>query len=136
MSLRTWLYKELTKPSTPLHGLIQGRAYPKKSMVTSVEEYPFIVYKLGFNSNSELAETEGIDRQYFQIYIHDYEDTTVADYGKIDAIRQALKDQLHNARSAEDGVLIVNYLETSQDYSDQTLHSVVRYIRFFAYCKD
>lgn len=131
MTTRTWLYSKLTDPSaTALRELIENRVFAKKTMKSSVEEHPYIVFKLGTDSNEALAETVDVHRQFIQIFVHDYSDTEVGDYGRVDSIIAELKKQLVNASSAPDGVISVLYLETSQDLDDQTLSTVFKYIRF------
>lgn len=131
MSVRTWLYSKLTDPNAlALRDLIQDRVFAKKTMQSSVEEHPYIVFKLGNDSNENLAETVDAHRQFIQIFVHDYSDTEVGDYGRIDDIIAELKKILINASSGPDGVISVLYLETSQDLDDQTLSTVFKYIRF------
>lgn len=124
MTARTWLYGKLT--STPGVG---GRVFAKKTMTSSIEQHPYMVYKFGNNTNEELAETVDTSRQFVQVYIHDFADKEVGDYTKIDQIIKSLKANLVNQSSAEDGVLTVIYLETSQDLNDDTLNTVMKYVR-------
>ena len=132
MSFRTWVYSQLTKPNTPLEALIGDRVFAKKSMTSGVEDTPFIVFKLGYNASEGISETLTAQRQFLQIFVHDYADETSGDYLKIDSIIQELKKLFQNASSPDDGVLSVWYLETSQDLGDDTLSTVMKYIRFQA----
>ena len=132
MTVRTWLYNELSRPNTGLYSLIEGRAFAKKSMTSGVEKYPFLVFKLGYNANENLSETLDVSRQYLQIFVHDYADEETGDYLRIDHIITELKKLLHNASSPENGILNISYLETSQDLSDDTLSTVMKYVRFQA----
>jgi len=125
MTARTWLYGKIA--STP--GVDQ-RVFAKKTMTSSIEQHPFMVYKFGNNTNEELAEDVDASRQFVQIYIHDYADKETGDYTKIDEIIRWLKQNLRNQSSAEDGVLTTIYLETSQDLDDDTLNTVMKYVRF------
>jgi hypothetical protein len=125
MTARTWLYGKLA--STPLVG---GRVFSKKTMTSSVEQHPYLVFKLGNNTNEELAETVDASRQFVQVFVHDFSDKETGDYTKIDEIIASLKTSLVNQSSAEDGVLTVIYLETSQDLNDDTLNTVMKYVRF------
>lgn len=126
MSARTWLYSQLVNgvPS------VNGRVFAKKSMTSSIEEHPYLVYKLGNSTDEGLSETVQADRQFIQIYVHDYFDEKTADYILIDSVLAEIRAALHLASSAEDGVIAVQYLETSQDLNDETLNTVMRYIRF------
>lgn len=127
MSARTWLYGRLTSPGAIRH--ISGRVFAKKSMTSSVETTPFIVYKLGNNTNEALAETVDASRQFLQIFIHDFSDNENADYMKIDDIVEDIKTLLQNASSPADRVITVQYLETSQDLNDETMGTVMKYVR-------
>lgn len=125
MTARTWLYGKLA--STPG---VAGRVFAKKSMTSSQEQHPYIVYKFGNNTNEELAEEVDASRQFVQIFVHDYADKDSGDYTRIDEIVRSLKQTLINQSSAEDGVLTTLYLETSQDLDDDTLNTVMKYVRF------
>lgn len=133
MTLRTYLYRRLTEVDTDLFALIAGRAYPKKNMRSSVEPHPYLVFKLGNDTAEGLSETVDPHRQYFTIYIHDDNPKDIGgDYMRIDAICRVLKAMLKNASSPVDDVMQILYLETSQDLDDQTLGTVMRYMRFQA----
>jgi hypothetical protein len=134
MSLRAFIYSTLTLHDLP--GQANQRVFPKRSMKSSVEEHPYIVYKLGNNTNMGLSEVSAINQQYFQVYVHDYTDTQTADYGLIDEVLEAIKALLVNASSATDGAITIQYLETSQDLNDETLGTLFRYLRFFAIVKE
>lgn len=131
MSFRTWLFSTLT--TTPaITNYVGTRVFPKKSMKSSVEAHPFIVFKLGVNANEDLSETNQSNRQYFQIFVHDHADGETGDYLKIDDILKAIKETLVNAASASDELISIIYLETSQDFEDETLNTVYKYMRFQA----
>lgn len=132
-SLRTYLFDLLTSPdNTELFAKISGRVFAKKSMSSSVEQHPFLVYKLGNTSDEGLSESNDPSRQYFQIYIHDYRDDQVANYDLIDEILVILKAMLKDAVVPEYDIIRILYLETSQDLDDDTLNTVFRYVRFQA----
>lgn len=132
MTARTWLYGRLTS-YTPLTNLIGGanpRVFAKKSMTSSVEQHPYIVFKLGYSANVDLSEVSDLERQFIQVWVHDYADQDVADYTKIDEVIVEVKAALTNQSSGTDGVFTVRYLETSQDLDDETLNTVFKYVRF------
>lgn len=136
MSVRTWVYSRLVgrQQLVDMIGGNNPRVFAKKSMTSNREDHPFIVYKLGFSANENLAEElpDGkiVQRQFIQVWVHDYSDTEVADYGLIDAVIKQVRLALHNQSSSEDGVIICQYLETSQDLNDETLKTVMKYARF------
>ena len=129
MTARTWLYKQLTT-YPGLVALTADRVFAKKSVTSSIEAHPYIVYKLGNNTDANLSETEQLSTQFLQIFIHDYSDGDLADYTQIDLVIKQVKAALRYGQSAEDGVIATQYLETSQDLNDETLNTVMKYVRF------
>ena len=136
MSARTFVYGILTT-FEPLIELITGpeslepRVFAKKSLTSAVEECPYIVYKLGNETNENLSEeTDDFSRQYFQVWIHDFQDSDTADYERIDNVATQVKKAFHLANSGSDGIWATRYLETSQDLNDDTLNTAFRYLRF------
>lgn len=127
MSARTWLYSRLKTLSS--HEVGQ-RVFAKKSMTSANEVYPFLVYKFGQNSSEGFSESIEPTRQFLQIFVHDYADAHSGDYLRIDDVLAELKRTLGNQSSAGDGVITARYLETSQDLNDETLNTVMKYIRF------
>lgn len=132
---RVWLYQQLTT-FPGLVNLVGGdnpRVFAKKTMTSNQEDHPFIVYKMGFKTNAELAEEmpDGKDayRQFAQVWVHDYYDGTIGDYMKIDAVLHQVKLAIHNKSSAEHGVLLAKYIEVSQDLNDETLNTLFKYGR-------
>jgi hypothetical protein len=130
---RVWLYQKLS--STPeianlVGGLTDTRVFAKKSMTSAIEQHPYIVYKLGYNATEDISEETSPDRQFVQIFVHDYSDGDTGDYGKIDQIIDAMKRVLHLQSSKDYGVIACRYLETSQDLNDETLNTVFKYVRF------
>lgn len=132
MTIRAWLYGKLsTSPiAEKIGGLDQPRVFAKKTMTSSIELHPYVVYKLGYNANEAIAEDVLVERQFLQIWVHDYSDGESGDYELIDLVIEEIKQVLHNATSKEHGVILCTYLETSQDLSDETLNTVMKYIRF------
>lgn len=129
MTARTWLYQQLaTFPG--LVAIIDDRVFAKKSMTSAIEQHPYLVYKLGYSTSEELAEDSPVSRQFIQIFVHDYSDGEVADYMRIDETIIQVREALFLASSAADGVIATRYLETSQDLNDETLNTVMKYIRF------
>ena len=136
MTVRTWLYGKLA--SSPVADMIGGvnnpRVFAKKTMTSSNEEHPFVVYKLGYSANEDISEEmprgETINRQFAQVWVHDYSDTETGDYMRIDNVVKAIIQALHGQSSAADGVIFCRYVETSQDLNDETLNTVFKYIRF------
>lgn len=134
MTARQFVYRLLT--TTPaITDLVGGsgnpRVFAKKSMTSSIEAHPYIVYKLGYSTDRGILaeDAETVENQFIQIWVHDYADVTSGDYTKIDLIISAIKATFKNAASLEDGVSGTTYLETSQDLNDDTLNTVFKYVR-------
>lgn len=130
MTVRTSVYGRLTSfdDLVLLIGGTSPRVFAKKSMTSSIEETPYIVYKLGYNASEEIAETEDISRQFLQIFVHDYSDGDVADYIRIDEVINKIKAAFY-LWSDPPYIISAKYLETSQDLNDETLNTVMKYVR-------
>lgn len=132
MTSRTWLFSQLIEASPDEIGSGEdARVFAKKSMTSSKEEHPYVVYKLGNNTAEYFSEEQEMERQFVQIFVHDYQDSNGnGDYILIDKVIKNIKTKLKLAGSSVDGVFIARYLETSQDLNDETLNTVMKYIRF------
>ena len=132
MTARTLIYKTLK--SIPSIGLLGGvddpRIFAKKTMTSANEEHPFLVYKLGVDANLDLAEDMRVTRQYFQVWCHDEDSDAHADYMRIDTILKEIKEAFHLLNSAVDKVYTCEFIETSQDFNDDTLNTLFKYSRF------
>ncbi|MEG2887251.1 MAG: hypothetical protein RR853_09010 [Aurantimicrobium sp.] len=132
MSARTFIYGTMLADEAlvELVGGDEPRIFAKKTMTSAIEEHPYLVYKLG-NETLELANEElEVTRQFFQIWVHDYHDQETGDYAKIDEIIEHLRRVFWIKNSAEEGVWITNWIETSQDLNDDTLNTLFKYVRF------
>jgi hypothetical protein len=125
MTLRTLLFSTLRANAT-VDGFVHGRIIQASAMKEATVTKPYIVYHLGNNTNELLADDHPASRQFFQVYIHD----EPGDYQQIDAIVLAVKASLVGLGSKPDGLITTRYLETSQDFNDETLRTIFRYIRF------
>jgi len=139
--MRIWLYDTLVADA-PLRTLLgvelidtatmMKRIKPRQSE-TSIppnEDIPFLVIGLGNETNEGLAEADDhiTERQFFSIWIHD----RGGDYTLIDQIIDRVKKIFREAFSVEYQVTMVTYLETSQEFENQTYNTLFRYVRFQA----
>lgn len=136
MSIRTWVYQTLSSTVDPLPHEANTRVFAKKSMTSAIEDTPYIVYKMGHNSDSQISESLNAGKQFIQIFVHDFSDGEVGDYLRIDEVLAAIKKKLQLGGSAEEGVIVCQFMETSQDLNDETLNTVMRYMRFWAAYKE
>ena len=132
MSARTFVYGLMTnRPSlTDLIGGDEPRIFAKKTMTSSLEVHPYLVYKLGNETNRNFSEGYDISNQFIQVWVHDYHDGDSADYMLIDKVLAEVKAALVGQQSGDDLVWNIEWLETSQDLNDDTLNTVFRYARF------
>jgi len=127
MGRRTWLVNTLGSSAPlvtfiPINRMLQG-----ESLVTAQIAKPFLVYRFGNRTNEALSEElPEVTRQFFSVYLHD----VPADYSRIDEMEMALIHALNLSRSAEQGIITTQYLETSRDLDDQALGTIYRYVRF------
>lgn len=126
--MRRWLYTTLVN-DPGLSALISGRVFQGEGMDTAQVVKPFVVYRMGNETDENLAEWDAHPRRvFFQVYVHD----TGPDYQGVDEVIKAVKEALRNKSSASDQVMTVTYLETSRDLEDSTMQTVFRYVRFQA----
>lgn len=132
MSARNYIYSQLCSiPSIDLIGGVEDpRIFAKKTMTSAYEDHPFIVFKLGVDSHMDLSEDTRYNRQYFQVWVHDVNTDDHADYGRIDDLLMEIKEVFHLANSPDNGVFSSEFLETSQDFNDDTLNTLFKYSRF------
>lgn len=125
--MRTWLQNTLTT-HPGLSALVGDRVFQGGSLSSSLTPKPYVVVILGNDTSEGLGEDVDLHRQFFTLYVHD----EPGDYSRIDDIVTQLKHALVNAFNKEAGVITVRYLETSRDLDDETLNTILRYIRFQA----
>lgn len=130
-SINIWLKELLTQPSTPLYNLVGDRVYPRESFDSSVIGKPYLVFGLGNSTNDDIAEEDYLaERQFFQIWVHDEMTEYGGSYLKINQIIPLVKQRLIGAKSPAQGIITTKYLETSGEFSQQTMGTIFKYVRF------
>lgn len=132
MTNRTFVYGKLISyaPLTDLiGGSLEPRVFAKKSMTSSKEDTPYIVYKLGNATDQNFSEEVEIGTQFLQIWVHDFSNEEVANYKVIDDIIEQIRNAFRFTQSPDDGVIMSEYIETSEDLNDDTLNTIFRYVR-------
>lgn len=136
--MRTWLYNRLTldpELQSMLGGVegIRTRVMPRRSETHVAGPRPFLIYGLGNDTNEELGDPTANDvqanRQFFQIWIHD-EDS--GSYTLVDDFIPVIKRVLVGATSPADRIMTIAWLETSQEFNNETYDTLFRYMRFQA----
>lgn len=132
MSLRSWVYGRL-HDDPYLLSQHEGRVYARESLEIGDLPVPFLAYGLGNSTAENLVDATSdeldAERQFFQVWAFDAR----ADYARIDEeLLPAIRRVFRGASSTADGVIAVRWLETSQEFDDQTLRAIFRYHRFQA----
>lgn len=134
--MRTWLYQKMRNDAELMDILrlgaesdasVQARFFASGSMTTATTKKPFVVYLMGNATDQALAE-ENVEavRQFWQVWIHD----SPADYARIDAAHDRIREIFKNAQSVPDGVLTTLHLERSRDFDDELLKTIFKYARY------
>lgn len=135
--MRAWLYDRLTTSTdiaTTMNmtvAQLADQVFPREARTNINGPKPFLVYGLGNETNERLADDDQehiAERQFFQVWIHD-EGTS---YLRIDETIKALKLRLVGAKSPADNLTTIHWLETSQEFSNETYNTIFRYVRFQA----
>lgn len=135
--MRSWLYDQLTghEPLREWAGAadlatMKEHVTPRRAQLTINLPRPFVIYGLGNSTNEGLADDEQVkaERQFFQIWLHD----EGATYNRIDDGVEIVKDLFRGAFSKPHNINAVRYLETSQEFNNETYNTIFRYIRFQA----
>jgi hypothetical protein len=135
--MRTWLYERLaTDPAfIPDLGVdeqaVRQVIIPRRSEETiNIPGPRFLVFGLGNDTNEDLSEDpeHTAHRQFFTIWIHDEGPTFL----KVDDLVKAVKARLIGASDKASFVNTVRWLETSQEFNNDTYKTVFRYCRFQA----
>lgn len=139
--MRAWLYDRLITSDelqSELGGVegIQTRVTPRRSKeeIASIPR-PFLVYGLGNSTTMGLVDStandsqdRNADHQFFQIWVHD----KGGSYEDIDSLVNLVIKRLSGASSPADGIVTIEYLETSAEFNNETYGTNFRYIRFQA----
>lgn len=130
--MRQFVFEQLSG-SAEITELVGTRIYQGESLVKAEMAHPFLVYRIG-NETSELMseEEETPHRVFFQVYIHD----RGGDYMRIDDLVKLIIAALQGGPFPDYKIYRVNYLETSRDLDDDTMNTLVRYVRFQAVRSD
>jgi hypothetical protein len=134
--MRVFLYDTLTADTNlqVLYGGVEGiktRVVPRASQKTVNIPRPFIIYGLGNSTAERLVDPTDPDAkdpegQFSQIWVHDES----GDYSLIDDTLELIKAALVGKGDPAHNVLTTLYLETSQEFVNDTYNTIFRYARF------
>lgn len=130
--MRQFIYERLiSNPSVAT--IVNDRVFQGESMDHAELVRPFLVYRMGNETNEQFSEDAQMPhREFFQVYIHD----NPADYMRIDDLAKAVRAALVGGPYPDYKILRVNYLETSRDLDDDVMRTILRYVRFQAVLSD
>lgn len=130
--MRQFVYERLTGDSA-IQAIVDDRVKQGESMDIAELRHPFLVYRIG-NETNELFSEDDLKphRVFFQVYIHD----RGGDYMRIDDLVKLVINALVGGPYPEYKILRVNYLETSRDLDDAEMGTILRYVRFQAVRSD
>jgi hypothetical protein len=124
---RVWLYQLLIN-ATPITDIFADRIFQGESMDGPPQTKPFLIYRFG-NTSADNQLRTAARRQYFTLYVHD--EAKPGDYTRIDSAITPLIELLEAAPPApEYGILEASWLETSADFDDREMGTILRYVRF------
>lgn len=130
--MRQFVYDRL-QDSAGLSALVADRVKQGESMIVAELDVPFLVYRIGNETNEQFSEdAQKPNRVFFQVYIHD----RGGDYTRIDDLVVLTIAALEGGPYPEYKILRVNYLETSRDLDDAEMGTIMRYVRFQAVRSD
>ena len=135
--MHAWLYDTLITSEDLQLDLggeegIAGRVLPRRSQTDISVPRPFLVYGMGNATNEQLGDSTANDvsaeRQFFQVWIHD----EGGGYDLINSIIPEVIRRLDGGSHVPSRIIVVTYLETSGEFSNETYNTLFRYIRFQA----
>jgi hypothetical protein len=130
MLARQWVFQTLVNDSG-VGEIVDDRILANQSGMTAQIGRPFLVLKFGNDSDEQQFDDPDIPqrphRQFLEVWCHDSRPS----YTQIDELVAAVREALRVDQIAPDAhIMAVKYLETSADMDDQTMDTVLRYIRF------
>lgn len=113
--------------SPSMKDLAGDRMFQGESMGKVPDKKPFYIYRFGNTSPDN--EVRQARRQYVTVYCHD--EARPGDYLRIDDMVKAVVDTFTKAPPApEHHLLEARWLETSADFDDREMGTILRYVRF------
>lgn len=107
-----------------------GRVIQQGSVLTAQQVKPYLVYHFGNNTDEGMSDEDGVNfspnRQFMQVFIH----VPQGDYAPIDDVIPQVKAALLLGVGKPADLVVIRYLETSQDLQDDLLQTFFRYMRF------
>lgn len=130
VTARQWAYQTLLADKG-VQEVVADRVAAGQGMMTAQTPKPFIVLKFGNVSDEQQFDDWDIpqrpNRQFLEVWCHDSRPS----YVNIDTLCGLVKQALRTSQTSTDAhIMGVKYLETSADMLDESLDTVLRYMRF------
>lgn len=125
MSSRTWVYTQLQADAT-IATYVGDRVHESTSLQKAPGTKPFIMYR----TTSDVSDMKGDDvsltrNKTFLIFVHDIP----GDYIKIDLVIDAIHALFENAVDQANNIIRATWLESSEDFRDEDMGTIMRYCR-------
>ena len=125
MAKRSWLHSTLTGHA-PLTALVGTRIASATKQTVTPPVKPFIIHRLLADrpdmSGDDVTQTSQVS---YLIFIHD----VPGSYDRIDQIEDILRALFHNKVDQAQGVIRVIWEESSEDFRDDDMGTIMRYCR-------
>jgi hypothetical protein len=128
MSIRRWVYSTISN-TTAVTSIVSTRVWAAPSLqeIPKPGSHPFVVYKLGNSSDSDLGPEANQQQQWLEVWVHD----SPGDYKRIDDVHSKIRVALIAAvPSKTEGVTDCEWKEISRDLEDTEFRTWMRYARY------
>lgn len=125
MTSRVWLYQRLSNDAT-IAAFVADRIYQSTMLTEAPKVKPFLTYR----QTSDVGYFRGDDshmihRNGFMVFVHNIP----GDYMLIDDIAGEVIRLFDNVVDQAEGIVRSDWVETSDDYRDEDMGTVLKYIR-------
>lgn len=126
-AVRAWVHSRLVN-DTNLAIVIGGRVWQQGAVLTAKAAKPYVVHHFGNNTDEGMYDEDSYqpNRQFLQVFMH----AEQGDFGPLDDLMPLVKAALLSRVGRPTELIHVQYLETSQDLTDDLLQTYFRYMRF------
>lgn len=122
---RTWVYSTMVDDAT-LTALIPGGVHASTAVTKTPTSKPFIMYRV-LSDRPELRGDDAaqVDELHYQLFVHD----VPGDYLIIDTIVARLRELFEDVSDGANSIARVRWVETSEDFRDEDMGTIMRYCR-------
>lgn len=122
---RSWVFQRITN-DVLLAALVGERIYQSTSITNAPHIKPFIMYRSTSDSDEMRGDDKDATRQRgFMIFAHDIP----GDYVQIDTMMGHLQRLFKDTNDLANAVVRSRWVETSEDFRDDDMGTIMRYAR-------